>query len=272
MMSNEVVCVLDVLNARDTARKVYELLLARPTGLEVAKNVICLLLWLETIMGIEVLSNIAAMAPGDILLTQIVAEASAVYDYIFHGSYSMQAPLELEGIPAIMNLCNGGRLVDIRFFKFHKDLVARGVAVIRDNIGSLIFNENLHVMLRRFNDDANSSLIPAPLPAPELMAPFVALSRTPPEDSRMAFLAFPECHCHRPNSEDIVNHFEETLRFGPCIERVETEQPPAGQAPKHGIIVFLSPELRDEAMFDETAIFFRVDDHDTWVQLYMPLL
>jgi hypothetical protein len=53
---------------------------------------------------------------------------------------------------------------------------------------------------------------------------------------------------------------------------VETERPGAGQAPKHGIIVFMSAELRDQAMFQETAVFFRVDDHGMWVQLYMPPL
>ena len=165
-------------------------------------------------------------------------------------------------------------------------------------------------MLRRFEEDANLSLTPRPLPAPELMVPFVATTRTPPEDSWMAFVAFPECHCYRLSSQDIVNYFEKyvdpsqefalscpicmsifislsknehlyiytslinrrTLGFGRCIERVETERPGAGQAMKHGIIVFMSEELRDEAMFQETAAFLRVNGHDTWVQLYMPLL
>ena len=107
-----------------------------------------------------------------------------------------------------MGLCGGGRLVDLRFFKFHRDLVARGVAVIRDNIGALVFDDHLHAMLRRFEEDANSSSTPRPLPVPELMAPFVAASRTPPEDSRTAFVAFPECRCHRPCSQDVVNYFE----------------------------------------------------------------
>lgn len=63
------------------------------------------------------------------------------------------------------------------------------------------------------------------------------------------------------------------MNFGPCIERVQMERPSAGQVPKHGIIVFTSAEQRDKAMCEETAIFFRVDeDHDIWVQLYMPLL
>ncbi|PUZ40115.1 hypothetical protein GQ55_9G399600 [Panicum hallii var. hallii] len=269
MGSNKAVRVLEVLHARDTARRAYQLVLARPTELEVARNVICLLLWLETIMGVQVLDNVAAMAPAAISLTLVVTEASALFSYILHGH---QLPAPLQGIPTIVALCGGGRLVDFRFFKFHKDLVARGVAVIRDNVGALVFDDNLHAMLRRFEDDVNLLLTPRPPPAPELMAPFEATTRTPPEDSRSALVAFPECHCHRPSSQDIVNYFEQTLGFGRCIERVETERPGAGQAPKHGIIVFMSAELRDKAMFQETAVFFRVDGHGMWVQLYMPPL
>ena len=81
----------------------------------------------------------------------VVTEASALSSY----GHPLSTPLE--GIPTIVALCDVGRLVDLRFFKFHKDLVARGVAVIRDNIGALVFDDHLHAMLRRFEEDANSS-------------------------------------------------------------------------------------------------------------------
>ena len=45
-----------------------------------------------------------------------------------------------------------------------------------------------------------------------------------------------------------------------------------GQATNHDIIVFISAKLRDQAMFQETAAFFKIDGHNTWVQLYMPPL
>ena len=205
--NNKVVWVLKVLSARATAQQAYQqVVLARPTELVVSKNVVCLLLWLETIMGVQVLDSVVAMAPAaDASLTLLVMEASALSSYILHGH---PLPVPLEGIPTIVALCGGGQLVDFRFFKFHKDLVARGVAVIRDNIGALLFDDNLDAMLHRFEEDANLFSTPTPLPAPELMAPFVATTRTPPEDSRTAFVAFPECHCHRPSSQDIVNYFE----------------------------------------------------------------
>ena len=132
----------------------------------------------------------------------VVTEASALSSY----GHPLSTPLE--GTPTIVALCGGGQLVDFRFFKFHKDLVARGVAVIRDNVGALLFDDNLDAMLHRFEEDANLFSTPTPLPAPELMAPFVATSRTSPEDSRTAFIAFLECHCQHPSSQDIVNYFE----------------------------------------------------------------
>jgi len=77
--NNKVVRVLEVLNARATARQAYQVVLARPTELEVAKNVVCLLLWLETIMGVQALDSVAAMAPAnDASLTLLVTEASAL--------------------------------------------------------------------------------------------------------------------------------------------------------------------------------------------------
>lgn len=42
--------------------------------------------------------------------------------------------------------------------------------------------------------------------------------------------------------------------------------------PKHGIIVFRSVQLRNNAMCKEMAIFFRVPNgNDMWVQRYKPL-
>ena len=153
--NNRVVRVLEVLNARATARQAYQVVLARPTELEVAKNVVCLLLWLETIMGVQVLDSVVAMAPAaDASLTLLVMEASALSSYILHGH---PLPVPLEGIPTIVALCDVGQLVDLRFFKFHKDLVARGLAVIRDNLGALLFNDSLLAMLRQFEEDANLS-------------------------------------------------------------------------------------------------------------------
>ncbi|RLN41726.1 hypothetical protein C2845_PM01G21450 [Panicum miliaceum] len=273
-MRSKVIRVWEVLDAGETARSAYERVLARPTSLEVARNTICLLLWLETIAGVHVLEDVSAMeGSGNITLSRLVTEADALYNYLLHGREALPEPCCLAGIPAIEALCSSGRLVDLRFFKFHRDLVARGLTVVRDTIAEVVFSDRLHAMLRRFEDEVHSSttsVTTSVLPAPELIAPFVAITRTPPEDSRTAFVAFWEGH--PLSSQDIVNYFERRLGFGRCIERVETEQPSAGQTPKHAVIVFSSAALRQQVMFNETAVYYRVNGYDMWVQAYKPSL
>lgn len=55
-------------------------------------------------------------------------------------------------IPTIVSIYSGRRLVDFKLFKFHKELIACGVAMIQDTIVALVFNEDLHTMMRRFKD------------------------------------------------------------------------------------------------------------------------
>jgi hypothetical protein len=205
-MRSKVIRVWEVLDAGETARSAYERVLARPTSLEVAKNTICLLLWLETIAGVHVLEDVSAMEVSGITLSRLVMEADALHNYLLHGPEALPEPL-VGGIPAIEALCSSGRLVDFRFFKFHRDLVARGLVVIRDTIAEVIISDHLHMMLRRFEDEFHSlAPVTTSVPAPELIAPFVAIARTLPEDSRTAFVAFWEGH--PLSSQDIINYFE----------------------------------------------------------------
>ncbi|TVU31685.1 hypothetical protein EJB05_23383, partial [Eragrostis curvula] len=269
MSPNTVVRVWESLDAFQVARKAYERVLA-PTPSqaqeEVAKNAICLLLWMETIVGVKVLQDVLAMESDSTTLSQVIQEADAVHSYVVRGHDDL-TPEHLEGIPAITALCGGGRLVDSRFFEFHRDLVAHGVGVIQDNVAPLLFNDRLHVMLLRYENEVRLSVNPRRAPA--LLEPFVARTRTPPEDSRAAFVSFPDSPPTSP--ERILGYFERVLGFKHHIERIVMEQPREGQVPKHGIIVFKSAELREEAMMNETPIFFRINGHDMWVQLYQPL-
>ncbi|KAL6905324.1 hypothetical protein ACP4OV_002925 [Aristida adscensionis] len=257
--------VWQVLDANEAARRAYKHILARPTAQDIARNVVCLLLWLETIRRVSVLNQVAAMAAD--ALDQVVTEANAIHGYLLHGGALPEA-----GVPAIVALCGGGRLVDLRFFAFHRDLVARGVAMVRDTVAALVFDDGLHEAMRRFEDEMEELQDAKPDPDPALMAAYgarAAAARTPPEDSRTAFVTFPSCH--PLSAQDILDYFERRLHFGRCIDHVATERAEdAGQAPRHGVIVFGSPELRDQVMFHETAAFFVVKGHDMWVQAYEP--
>ena len=63
----------------------YERVLARPTSREVGQNAVSLLLWMETILGVEMLGKVAEMTMGDDALMWLVLEADAVYNFLLHG-------------------------------------------------------------------------------------------------------------------------------------------------------------------------------------------
>lgn len=200
--------VLEVLDSFDDAREAYECVLARPTKQEeIAKNVTCLLIWLETIAGIEVLHKVPTMASGDgTMLSQLVAEADAVHRYVVIPGED-RLPEHVEGIPTIVALCGRGKLVDFRFFKFHRALVARGLDVIRTNLAPLLFDDHLQAMLRRYKGEAGTAANAEP--APELMEPFVVQRRTPLEDRRTVFVSFPASfpECRPPLSAQQIWDF-----------------------------------------------------------------
>ncbi|KAJ1296264.1 hypothetical protein BS78_01G286800 [Paspalum vaginatum] len=257
--------VLQFLQSNESARRAY-LLAVEHIGRDVAQKVICVLLWLDLTMGFNVLGKVAAMGACDMSLARVVMEANAVYNYVY-----TELPPPVLDIPMLMTLCSGGRLVDARFFRFHKELVARGLAFIRDSFAALVFDDNLHALLRQFEDDVDTFVNPRPEPAPELTAPVVALTRTPSQDSRAAFIALPE---NLPlTSPQIVEYFEGRLKFGHCIDRIEMEWPGPGRVAKHGLIVFSSTQQRDQVLFRGYGAFYRVNGDDAmWMQGYlMPL-
>ncbi|KAF8728103.1 hypothetical protein HU200_018682 [Digitaria exilis] len=263
--------VWDVLASCQTARSAYLRVLARPTVRMVAQNAILLLIWMEAI-GFNLIEKVASMAIDDSSLTNLVYEANALYNYVLYGHYGTFPPPSFPAFQTITALCTAprrGRLIDHRFFVFHKNIIARGVAMYRDNAAGLVFNDHLYAMLDQYETDSNSSWIPNPVPAPALMAPYVAYTTTTPEDKRTCFVAFDE---RQPlTSQEILDYFQRTLLFGHCIERVDTEQAASPtQRSKHGMIVFRSEQMRNDAMMGEPAAFFLVDGRDMWVQPYDP--
>jgi hypothetical protein len=141
-------------DAFQVARRTYEHVLSHTTTPEeVAKNVICVLIWLETIMGVKVLQEVLTMKSDSRILSQV--EADAVHSYVVHGSYML--PELLENIPTIVGLCDR-RMVDFRFFNFHRALVAHGVDMIRNTIAPLVVNDHLYTMLRQYENGVDSTV------------------------------------------------------------------------------------------------------------------
>jgi hypothetical protein len=158
---NKIVWVWEVLDSFQVARRTYEHVLSHTTTHEeVAKNVICVLIWLETILGVKVLQEVLTMKSDSRILSQ-----SSSRQMLSIATLSVEATCcreLLENIPTIVGLC-GRRMVDFRFFKFHRALVARGIDMIRNTIALHVVNDHLYTMLRQYeNEDSMVNPRPAP--------------------------------------------------------------------------------------------------------------
>ncbi|XP_044947116.1 uncharacterized protein LOC123396131 isoform X2 [Hordeum vulgare subsp. vulgare] len=104
-------------------------------------------------------------------------------------------------IPLISGLyMQGGVCIEPGFFAVHQDFVVCGVAHFLDVAGKLVFDDRLHVLLRR----SETGLM---VNTPKLMAPYTSQPVAVPEDCRSMFITFSKGNAlHR---EDIVQYFRQ---------------------------------------------------------------
>jgi hypothetical protein len=151
--------VRDVLAFHRVDRAAYERLLSLGAGPQPARDAVALLMWLDRSVGADAVASVCAQvrAPAD--AARLVSDALAV----LHG---VAWP---RGLQAQASVCGGcGGAVARRFL----DLVPRGadprrgVADVLEGVGALVFDDRLHALLRRYEEDGGAEL------PPELAAPY----------------------------------------------------------------------------------------------------
>jgi hypothetical protein len=172
-MAGQMFTVRDVLYMYTDARTAYDRFVGIGSNPEQARNAVALLVWLDQ-CNVPAIQHLPGLSPTAVSL--VAAEANSVLDCLRRPEPVVPA------IPLISALCQDGD-VDPRFFAFHQDLVVRGVADILDGVGSLIFDDHLNKMLRRYQ----TGLVGNP---PELMATYSCLPVAVPEDCRSMFITF----------------------------------------------------------------------------------
>uniref|UniRef100_J3N1C3 RRM domain-containing protein n=1 Tax=Oryza brachyantha TaxID=4533 RepID=J3N1C3_ORYBR len=182
----------------------------------------------------------------------VAAEANSVLDCL-----RWPEPV-VPAIPLISALCQDGD-VDPRFFAFHQDLVVRGVADILDGVGSLIFDDHLNKMLRRYQ----TGLVGNP---PELMATYSCLPVAVPEDCRSMFITFSR---GAPiDREEIFEYFRQ--KWGDCVVRVLMEKTSGGSQAMYGRIIFRSEAFVQLVLNGERLVKITIRHRQIWLRKYVP--
>uniref|UniRef100_A0ACD5T7I6 Uncharacterized protein n=1 Tax=Avena sativa TaxID=4498 RepID=A0ACD5T7I6_AVESA len=238
--------VREVLYMYGVARQAYERFVSISGNLEQARNAVALLVWLDQ-GTVSALHHVPSISPA-----AVAAEANNILECLRHQEAMLPA------IPLISVLCQDGN-VDPRFFAFHQDLVVRGVAEILDGVGKLIFDDRLHVLLRRYQ----TGLVGNP---PELMAPYRSEPVAVPEDCRSMFITFSK---GMPiDREEIFDYFRQ--KWGDCVVRVLMEKTPGGSAPMYGRIIFKSEAFVRVVLNGERLVKITIGHRQIWLRKYVP--
>lgn len=190
--------VWDVLTKNITARFLYERLLYWGICREQAQNVVVLLLWFQIAIGIpnDIIDNTAIMR-DDNRLGKIVMEADALMRYLYDGN---RLTVSIVGIPTIANMCmSQPGLIDYRFFRFHRELLLRGINSVRNGIAAVIFDETYQVLRSQYWAGLLGNDIP-----PELKALHLKIVTAELEDFRSVFITFSQ-GC--PITEEAIYEF-----------------------------------------------------------------
>ncbi|VAH85231.1 unnamed protein product [Triticum turgidum subsp. durum] len=167
--------VREVLYMYNIARQAYNRFLSVCGSPEKAQNAVPLLVCLDQ-GTISAIHHVPAMVPDAVAVVE--EEAKVVLECLRH-----QKPA-LPPIPIISALyMQGGVHIEPGFFTFHQDLVVRGVTHFLDGADKFVFDDRLHVLLRR----SETGLIVNP---PELMAPYTSQPVAVSEDCHSMFITF----------------------------------------------------------------------------------
>ena len=187
-----VTTVRDVLYHYTFARGVYEHLIGDcDCHPQVARNVVALLLWFDQGTN-KVISHLPSMSTT--ALGHLLNEASCVIHCL------RMRNLPGPPTPLLSALCQDSHMDHPRFFAFNRGRIARGVADLLDGVCTLIFDDRLYHLLRRYQ----TGLVGR---NQELEAPYERVVVTVPEDSRSMFVTFSK---GQPvERDDIFNYFRE---------------------------------------------------------------
>ena len=192
-MAAAVTTVRDVLYHYTFARGLYERLISDcECHPQVARNVVALLLWFDQGTN-KVISHLPSMSTT--ALGHLLNEGSC----LIHCLRMRNVPAALP-TPLLSALCQDSHMDDPDFFAVNQGHIARGVADLLDGVCTLIFDDRLYHLLRRYQ----TGLVGRNL---ELEAPYERVVVTVPEDCRSMFVTFSK---GQPvERDDIFNYFRE---------------------------------------------------------------
>ena len=173
--------VRDVLAFHRVDHAAYERLLSLGAGRQPARDTVALLMWLDRSAGADTAASVCLQVRTPADAARLVSAALAV----LHGVAWPR--LQLQGA-GVCGGCGGAVTASARRFF---DLIPRGadprrgVADVLEGVGTVVFDDRLHALLRRHEEEGGVGALP-----PELAAPYRRRDGAEDGGGRSLFITF----------------------------------------------------------------------------------
>ncbi|ONK61632.1 uncharacterized protein A4U43_C08F31970 [Asparagus officinalis] len=228
--------IREMISFHNLERQIYGRLVSLGNPITTSRSILALWMYLQFI-GVDLLTYIRDCRE-DSVIEHFISEAGSILQIVRAGVRPMRERL---GIPYTGSMAV--EQLNLRFFYFNKDAIARGMDYILDGIGTIIFNPDM-------NDSGG-----------------LYYNRVAPNavDCKTLLIAF---HDSVPRKEDILEFFGR--RWGHCIEDVTIEQTPRGVKPVYGRIVITSEALVEAIFNNRPVLSMEINGSTTTVRKFAP--
>jgi hypothetical protein len=195
--------IRDIMAFHNVDRLVYEKIVMHGIHLGLAREIVCLLIWLDHMTVVDVPCSILSFRNPSALVVSIAAEAEAILHYLQQND-SAKSFMEF---PCLANLLN--RCMDTNFFDIYKDRILKAITHKINGVGRVIFDDYFYEILHAYETNVKIAdqeasrwgrrAMPPAFPA-ELIRPYhLTPEITAPEDDRSIFL--------NPLAEGVMDFF-----------------------------------------------------------------
>ncbi|KAK3143040.1 hypothetical protein QOZ80_4BG0357070 [Eleusine coracana subsp. coracana] len=236
-------------------------------GHEPARDAVALLMWLHrsgACARVDPVARVPVLVRDPAAAALLVAEARAVLDG--HAS-------SVSTTPFLSCLCgeDGARVRRLLVVCCPRP----GVAEVLHGVGALVFDDRLHALVRRYEEEGGGAALP-----PELAAPYLRLycstsralaaaAQIEEEDGRSLFITFSKGY--PLTREEIIGFFTE-MWGADCVAKVMMEKTPAGEPPTYGRIVLRRASIVSAVLGDRSLVKLVVNGRQLWARKYVPRL
>ncbi|XP_042426232.1 uncharacterized protein LOC122014115 [Zingiber officinale] len=256
--SSPINSIFNVFQFHKVDRNIYDKLIDHGTEPGVARNVVALFIWLDTI-GLDVLSYLDVHASNSFAFFRLVAEAESVLDCLRCDAPPRDSTL---AIPVIASLSD--QPIDLGFFYFNRHDAAKRIAGVLDGAGRVFFDDTLYSSFLRY--EAACRRKAAPLPEELARTYELGATATTSEDQRSLFLTFSKGF--PLTKEEIEAYFRE--KWGDCVEKVAVQRPAAGSpvGPLYGKVVFTRDGYAGLVLNDTKVYKFAINGKQVWARQF----